>query len=136
MSQACLNLSSPCRFYPLCMSIGTRLRQLRKENHLTQDQVAEICEVTKSMVSFWESGTNQPTIEKLLRLRTRLDFSMDWLITGQIADYSTRMRPAVKSLLRVAENLPDQAVNALTREGTTYAELLGDKHGVNVDKAA
>ena len=88
------------------------------------------------MVSFWESGTNQPTIEKLLRLRTRLEFSMDWLITGEIEDYSTRMRPAVKSLLRVAENLPDQAVNALTREGTTYAELLGDKHGVNANKAA
>lgn len=62
------------------MSIGARLRQLRLANGLTQDQIGEICGVTKGMVSQWESDTVTPPTERLVALRGRLTFSLDWLM--------------------------------------------------------
>lgn len=35
-----------------------RLKELRKTNHLTQRDIADILDVTPSAVSFWESGKN------------------------------------------------------------------------------
>ncbi len=116
------------------MSIGARIRQLREQNNLSGDQFGELCGVSKGMVSHWESDTNTPTIDRIVKLRAKLDFSVEWLITGQIDSYATRMRPSVKNLLIVAECLPDKAVQALTREGVTIAELLDPSETNNSTK--
>lgn len=101
------------------MSIGARFRQLRLENKLTQEQVGEICDVSKSMVSQWESDESTPATDRLILLRKRIEFSIDWLLMDGPAP-----RPQTLALLRVAENLPDYAVEKLTREGSSYAELI------------
>lgn len=64
------------------MSIGKRTRQLRTAHGLNQDQMAEICDATKSAVSQWESDDTTPTLTNIIRLQDRLGFSMDWLISG------------------------------------------------------
>ena len=124
ISQGNLNNIFPVRIYASDMSIGARIRQLREQNKLSGEQFGELCGVSKGMVSHWESDTNTPTIDRILQLRAKLDFSIEWLVAGEIDSYTTRMRPAIKNLLMVAEHLPDQAVHALTREGATIAELL------------
>lgn len=101
------------------MSIGARFRQLRLENKLTQEQVGEICDVSKSMVSQWESDESTPATDRLILLRKRIEFSIDWLLMDGPAP-----RPQTLALLRMAENLPDYAVEKLTREGSSYAELI------------
>lgn len=101
------------------MSIGARFRQLRLDYKLTQEQVGEICDVSKSMVSQWESDESTPATDRLILLRKRIEFSLDWLLMDGPAP-----RPQTLALLRVAENLPDYAVEKLTREGSSYAELI------------
>lgn len=62
--------------------MGSRIKELRKFHHLTQDQLGEMCGAGKSAVSQWEKNMTQPTLANILTLRERLGFSIDWLVSG------------------------------------------------------
>ena len=55
--------------------IGGRIRMYRKENGLTQKQLAEKINVTKSRVSNWEQGINRPDADILADLCRALNVS-------------------------------------------------------------
>lgn len=63
--------------------MGPRLIQLRRRYKLSQAKLGELCGVSKAAVSQWETGVSMPEIRKLVELRSKLDFSLDWLITGE-----------------------------------------------------
>jgi transcriptional regulator with XRE-family HTH domain len=63
--------------------MGPRLIQLRRRYELNQSQLGELCGITKAAVSQWETGVSTPEIKKLMELRSKLDFSLDWLIAGE-----------------------------------------------------
>lgn len=44
--------------------------------------------VTKGMVSQWENDTVTPPMDRLIELRKNIDFSFDWLLTGQLSTAS------------------------------------------------
>ena len=49
-------------------NLSARLKQLRQEKHLKQEQVALLVGVTKSAVSSWELDMRQPSYAALIRL--------------------------------------------------------------------
>ena len=48
--------------------IGAFLKQCRKENNLTQEQLAEKFGVSARTVSRWETGSNMPDLSILVEL--------------------------------------------------------------------
>ena len=48
--------------------IGVFLKELRKEKELTQEQLAEIVQVSNRTVSRWENGNNMPDLDILIEL--------------------------------------------------------------------
>ena len=46
------------------MTFGERLYQLRKENNLSQEELAEQLEVSRQSVSRWENGSASPDFDK------------------------------------------------------------------------
>lgn len=62
------------------MTIGQRLMQARKNQDLTQQQVADMCHVSRQTVSSWESGRTYPDIESIVRLADLLHLSLDELL--------------------------------------------------------
>jgi len=101
------------------MSIGKRLRELREKIGLNQESIGEICEVSKSMVSQWENDIVTPPIERMLLLHSKYPFDLNWLyISG--AEY----RPKVAVLHHIAEQLPDYAIEELTKEGNSFIKLI------------
>ena len=56
------------------------LLDLRKKNHLTQDELAEKLFVTRQAVSRWESGETTPNIETLKALSKLFDVSINTLL--------------------------------------------------------
>ena len=48
--------------------IGERIKELRKKNGWTQEQVADKIGVTKSVVSFYERNNRTPSPEMLVNL--------------------------------------------------------------------
>ena len=61
-------------------SISTRLRQLREELHLRQDQVAQLMGVNKNAISTYENGTREPSLGMLVRLAHLYRVSTDYLL--------------------------------------------------------
>ena len=62
------------------MTFGNKLSALRKENNYTQEQLAELLGVSRQSISKWESGTAYPETEKLIRISTLFDCSLDYLL--------------------------------------------------------
>ena len=50
------------------VKVGSKITKYRKEQNLTQDDVAEKLFVSRQLVSKWENGTGVPSIDVLLEL--------------------------------------------------------------------
>ncbi len=62
---------------------GKTITQLRKRNHLTQSQLAELLSVSDKAISKWETGLGYPEITLLPKLATVLGVSVDYLFSGE-----------------------------------------------------
>ena len=61
------------------MSIGSRLRTLRKERNLTQKVVAEALDISKPVLSQYETNQRTPSVERLISLARFYQASIDYI---------------------------------------------------------
>ena len=61
------------------MTMGEKIRQLRKEKGLTQDALAEALGISRQAVAKWESGQSAPATENLLKLANLLEAPLEEL---------------------------------------------------------
>ncbi len=62
------------------MELQEKLRCLRKENNISQIELAEELDVSRQTVSRWEAGTSIPTTENLMRLSELYQVPLDnWM---------------------------------------------------------
>lgn len=66
------------------MTCGEKIAALRKENNLTQEQFAEVLNVSRQSVSKWELGTSFPDTEKLIKISKIYSCSLDYLLKEEI----------------------------------------------------
>ncbi|ARD29555.1 peptidase S24 [Acinetobacter lactucae] len=64
-------------------TLGTRLKNLRKSNKLTQQQVADAIGVSKTSVIYWEKDENLPKHDSLMALAQILGVTSDYLLSGK-----------------------------------------------------
>lgn len=57
-----------------------RLLKLRKEKHLSQEELARKIGVTDGAISFWEKGENEPKLSYIFSLSKVLNVSSDYLL--------------------------------------------------------
>ena len=92
-----------------------RLRALRRQLGLTQEQLGEELHVSKASISAWENGREAPSFRLLPRLRVVLGASLDDLIcSGEAGD--TQEAPA--------------SAHALSTRNETEARLLKGFRGL------
>lgn len=63
--------------------IGSFLKELRKERNLTQEQLAEIVNVSGRTVSRWETGSNMPDLDILIQLSDYYDVDIKEVLDGE-----------------------------------------------------
>lgn len=61
------------------MDFGEKLQNLRKENGLSQEQLAEKLNVSRQAVSKWESGA-LPDVDNIVKISSFFDCSLDYLL--------------------------------------------------------
>ena len=64
----------------MIIELGEKLKALRTENHLRQDQVARLVNVEKSSISMYENDMRQPSYETLVRFANVFNVSTDYLL--------------------------------------------------------
>ena len=62
--------------------IGTRIRALRREKGVTQDELAQRVGVSRSAVAQWETGRTGQITGNLSRIAGELDVSVEYLVYG------------------------------------------------------
>ena len=65
------------------MEFNEKLQLLRKQQEMTQEQLAEKLFVSRTAVSKWESGKGYPNIDSLRNLAEFFSVSIDELLSGE-----------------------------------------------------
>lgn len=76
------------------MTTGEKLSALRKNRGLTQEQLAEVLNVSRQSVSRWEMDIAFPETEKLIKLSRLLNCSIDFLLNNDLQKQEVKPNPA------------------------------------------
>ena len=68
------------------MSIGERITQLRKQHNISQQQLAQMMDVSRQAVSKWENDLSSPDTIHLIRLADALGTDVEYLATGKASE--------------------------------------------------
>lgn len=81
------------------MTLGEKIAKQRKEQNYTQEQLAEILNVSRQSVSKWESDIAYPETDKLIKMGKLFDCSMDYLLKEEITEKNGKESTQVAAVL-------------------------------------
>lgn len=64
------------------MTFGERLYELRKHKNISQEELAELLDVSRQSISKWENDKAYPEMTRLLFMSEYFDVSLDYLMRG------------------------------------------------------
>ena len=105
------------------MTLGENIYRYRTEKNWSQGDLAEALDVSRQSISKWENNLAAPDLDKLIKLRTVFNVSLDELILG-IAPTETPVKDeekaedAANSATTILQNMPT------TRHVIGFALLL------------
>lgn len=68
------------------MKLPDNLKRIRKENNLSQEQLAEKLGVSRQAVSKWESGQSYPEMDKVLTICKLFNYNIDELMNENVKE--------------------------------------------------
>lgn len=102
---------------------GQFLKELRRERNLTQEQLAEIFNVSSRSVSRWETGTNLPDLSILVEIADFYDVDIREIIDGERKNHMNR--ETKETLNKVAEYAEEDKKKVMRKmAGNCGAALL------------
>ena len=61
-------------------TFGTRLKELRNQANLSQQELSEIVGISKSSINMYERGEREPGIDTILAMAMHFGVSTDYLL--------------------------------------------------------
>lgn len=108
------------------MMLAENLQYLRKQNGLSQEELAEKCQVSRQAIAKWESGESVPTIEKLIYLAGLYEVTLDELVGRIVIDKYAKVKEYLKEF--AAEDIPvddEDDISAIVRRYLLFANRMG-----------
>ncbi len=72
------------------MNLADNLKKIRKDNNLSQEQLAEKLSVSRQSVSKWESGISYPEMDKVIQICNLFNLNINELINEDIKEVSEK----------------------------------------------
>ena len=63
------------------MTLGQKIKEIRKMFNLSQEQLAETLNVSRQAITKWESDVGIPDVENLQELSKRFGVTVDYLLS-------------------------------------------------------
>jgi len=104
------------------MILGYRLKQLRKENNMSQAELGKKLGVTKVSVSGYENGTRIPSMEVLETILNVFNISADYMLGREVnvvAEDNDNL-----SLLLASDDI--DIIRELRKQPTLYNKVAND----------
>ena len=108
------------------MSFAENLKRIRKEKHLSQEELAEWLDISRQAVSKWEQGMGYPEAETLLLLSRKLNLSLDELMSSEGACESGTDHACITGEIVITS--PNEHVVAACYKVITSGKMRGGKH--------
>lgn len=105
------------------MKLAEKIVELRKQKGMTQEELAEICGVSRQSVSKWEADIALPEVEKLLLIGHIFQISMDVLLKDEL-EISTIKEVHSCGDNAIAEKKADCYEGTLIKESLTDDRIL------------
>lgn len=105
---------------------GKRLKELRVEKELTQEQLGRIFNIRKGTVSNWENGNRFPDEKTIIKLADFFDVSIDYLL-GR----TNKRQPHHLTKEDIIKLAPEYAW-LFEEEGLEYVELVEEIRGKEI----
>ena len=83
------------------IKIGKFIAECRKNNNLTQMQLAEKLNITDRAISKWENGKSMPDSSMMLDLCNELKISVNELLSGEVVKMEDYKKQAEENLLKI-----------------------------------
>lgn len=84
-------------------SMGERIYELRKQNNMSQGDLADKLDVSRQTVSKWENNSSIPEVEKLIQLSEIFSVTTDYIIKGEAEDKTEGAVPEVTERVIIVE---------------------------------
>lgn len=124
-----ISLERVINMKPNTIEVGNRIRRLRKERGLTMVELGKIVEAPQSAISNWEKGDNLPNPERLTKLSTVFNITVDELLHGNKEQFIRQT--AIELIRQYREEIRNGAPGK-----EAYLERYGEelsKHIVNMN---
>lgn len=82
------------------LQIGKRIRELRLEQGLTQEELAGAAELSVSYLSHIERGSKRASLATVIQLASALQTSVDYLLEDLCEEHTDELLPEVCDLLQ------------------------------------
>ena len=93
------------------MSIGERITQLRKQQNISQLELARLMNVSRQAVSKWENDLSSPDTVRLIQLAEVLNTDVEYLATGNSAPKpEPEVIKVVETVDRVVEKIVEKPI--------------------------
>lgn len=106
---------------------GDRLKELRKEHSLTQEEIGELCKVGKTTISNWENNITQPPFDIVKRLAQYFGVTADYLLglnqndVNRIDKLNIALREA--GMIDNNENLNEEEIKLALDQARQYKQM-------------
>lgn len=67
-------------------SLGAKIKAARKNQNITQEQLAESCGLSASYIGHIERGTRIPSLETLCKISSLLGISLDYMLLDSLPE--------------------------------------------------
>lgn len=92
------------------MEIGRRIKNLRAEHNISQEQLSEKIYVTRQTISSWENDKSYPDLNSLIRMSEVFNITIDNLVKGDI--------------IKMKEKINQDDRKKFSRESTKFTLLI------------
>ena len=100
--------------------LSERMKELRKANKLTQQELADRIGVSLGAIKYWEQGKGEPNTATLIAIAVLFNVSLDYLVGRSPVRELVVDDAGVQRVIDVVESLPETHREALFQS----AELL------------
>lgn len=115
--------------------MNERLKRLRRELNITQQEFADRIGIKRSTMATYESGRNEPIDAVISLICREFDVNEDWLKTGdgEMFEELTDQEKTMKYIAKLVKDKDFVVANAITAVAITY-EQLDDAGKAVIDK--
>ncbi len=99
-------------------NLSENLKKIRKENNLSQEDLAEELKVSRQAISKWESGSSYPEMEKILQICNKFNLNINDLLNSDIKE----VKGEIESKNNINKYI-DDFLNFITSSISLFANL-------------